>query len=89
MSPAPALAEAERDIVAHMNEDHADAVQLYATRLCGRDSEGWRLTGVDPEGADFRRGGAVARVDFGPRVEDAGGARQELIRLVGLARSER
>ena len=30
-----ALIEAEPDIVAHMNSDHADAVALYATELAG------------------------------------------------------
>jgi heme iron utilization protein len=87
--PAPALAEAERDIVAHMNEDHDEAVQLYATRLCGKIGAGWRMTGIDPEGADLRRAGEVARIDFASRVEDPAAARKELIRLVNLARSER
>ncbi len=32
---AEALSEREADIVGHMNEDHADAIELYATRLLG------------------------------------------------------
>jgi putative heme iron utilization protein len=83
---AAALAEAEARIVQHMNEDHADAVELYATRLLGRTGEGWRLTGVDPEGADLRREGQVARLAFDRPVHDAEGARQELVRLVKAAR---
>ena len=62
------LAEAEPEIVAHMNADHADAVQLYAERLLGRAGTGWRMTGIDPEGLDLRRrceaGGETARLDF-------------------------
>ncbi|MBI3452031.1 MAG: DUF2470 domain-containing protein [Rhodospirillales bacterium] len=80
------LADAEADIVAHMNDDHADAVQLYAAKLLGRDSGEWRMTGVDPEGADLRRGGEVARLAFGHPVRDAEGARAELVRLVKQAR---
>ena len=35
-SPAPRRSiEREADIVSHMNEDHADAIELYATRLLG------------------------------------------------------
>jgi heme iron utilization protein len=83
---AAALAEAEARIVQHMNEDHADAVVLYATRLLGRTGEGWRLTGVDPEGADLRLEGQVARLAFDRPIHDAEGARQELVRLVKLAR---
>lgn len=80
------LAEAEAEIVAHMNEDHGEAVELYATKLLGLDGGGWTMTGVDPEGLDLRRGGSVARVDFAGPVKDAMEARSELVRLAGEAR---
>jgi putative heme iron utilization protein len=86
-SGAAALAAAERDIVKHMNDDHADAVGLYATKLLGRSGEGWRMTGVDPEGVDLRRGGAIARLDFANPINDAEGARTELVRRVREART--
>jgi hypothetical protein len=84
---AAALAAREPDIVAHMNEDHADAVQLYAERLRGREGGGWRLTGVDIEGADLRRGGETARLWFDKAVSDAETCRVELVRLVKRARA--
>src|SRR5476651_423918 len=59
-----ALAAVEDDIVRHMNEDHADAVALYANVLLARPGEGWRVTGIDPEGIDLRSGGEVARLAF-------------------------
>jgi len=83
---ATALADAEADILAHMNKDHADAVQLYATKLLGHTGGGWTLTGVDPEGADLRHGGEVARLSFEHKVTDAEAARAELVRLVKKAR---
>jgi putative heme iron utilization protein len=83
---APALAAAEAEIVAHMNEDHADAVRLYATALLGQPDGAWVLTGVDPEGADLRCGGHVARLDFATPVHDPATARSELVRLVKEAR---
>jgi putative heme iron utilization protein len=86
-SGAAALAAAERDVVKHMNDDHADAVGLYATKLLGRSGEGWRMTGVDPEGVDLRRGGAIARLDFANPINDAEGARTELVRRVREART--
>ncbi len=82
-----ALAEAEADIVAHMNADHAEAVQLYATKLLGRSGNGWTMTGVDPEGTDLRRGGETARLVFEKPVIDAETARVELVRLVKKARA--
>jgi len=83
---APALAAAEAEIVAHMNADHADAVALYATRLLRRGGEGWRMTGIDPEGIDLRRDHETARLDFaalihkGPVLEPMA-ARQALVAL--------
>ena len=64
---ASALAAAEADIVAHMNEDHADAVALYAERLLGLAGTGWRMTGIDPEGLDLRRRTARWRGSISPR----------------------
>lgn len=81
-----ALAEAEAGIVAHMNDDHADAVALYAGRLLGRAGEGWVMTGIDPEGIDLRLEGEVARLPFAAPVHDAATARAELVRLVQEAR---
>lgn len=86
MSKCTALAEAEAGIVAHMNEDHADALSLYAERLLDRAGGGWVMTGIDPEGIDLRLGGETARLPFAERVLDAAAARVELVRLVEEAR---
>ena len=85
-SAAPALAAAESGILEHMNDDHAEAIELYATRLAGASGSGWRMTGIDPEGIDLRRGGAVVRLDFPAPVGDAEGARAALVRLARQAR---
>ncbi|MDA1308158.1 MAG: pyridoxamine 5'-phosphate oxidase family protein [Proteobacteria bacterium] len=83
-----ALQAAEADIVAHMNDDHADAVQAYASELLGMPGKGWRLTGCDSEGVDMRLDGKTARLRFAKPVFDAGGARAELVGLAKLARRE-
>jgi putative heme iron utilization protein len=84
--PPPALAEAESEIVAHMNDDHADAIELYATKLLRRSKGDWSMTGVDAEGADLRHRDQVARLPFDARVEDSTAVRSELVRLVNKAR---
>ena len=83
---SPALLEAEPGILAHMNADHADAIELYATRLLDRSAGGWQMTGIDAQGCDLRRGGEVARLDFPQPIRDAGEARKMLVQLVAQAR---
>lgn len=80
------LADGHDDIVAHMNQDHADAVVLYATRLLDQPAGDWRLVGIDPDGCDLAAGPMSARLPFATRVRDGGAARAELVRLVKLAR---
>ncbi len=82
-----ALADHERDIVDHMNADHADAVDLYAAMLTASPGNGWRMTGIDPEGADLGRDGRSLRLPFDRIVRDAESARAMLVRLVKTARN--
>lgn len=84
--PAPALEAAEAEIVAHMNQDHAEAVGLYATRLLGQAAGDWIMTGIDPEGVDLRAGARAARLDFASPVTDPAGARAALVALAKKAR---
>jgi putative heme iron utilization protein len=84
-SPWQALIEREADIVSHMNEDHADAVGLYATGLLGLAPGEWRMTGIDAFGCDLRWRGQVARLPFDAPVGDADSARKVLVDLVRRA----
>jgi putative heme iron utilization protein len=83
---ATALAAAEADILRDMNEDHADAVAGYARILLGRRGADWRMTGIDPEGADLRCRGEIARLDFAAPVLTPGAARAALVELAKKSR---
>lgn len=87
VSAAAALAEAEAGIVAHMNDDHAEAVGLYATRLLGQPAAAWRLTGIDPEGCDLRAENRTARLVFERRIATPAEARDALVALSRTARA--
>lgn len=87
VSDAAALAEAEAGIVAHMNDDHAAAVGLYATRLLGQPDAAWRMTGIDPEGCDLRAENRAARLVFERRIATPGEARAVLVDLAKKARA--
>lgn len=77
---AAALAEMEAGAVAHMNADHADAVQRYAA-LAGQEGDGWRLAGIDPEGLDLARGDLSARLWFAQPLAAAQDLRATLVAL--------
>jgi heme iron utilization protein len=84
---ADALIEAEDGAIAHMNEDHAEAVRLYATRLLGAEDGKWRLTGLDPDGLDLALGDATLRLPFPERVTDPQTLRKIVVDLAAKARA--
>lgn len=84
---AEALFEAEAGVVAHMNEDHADATRLYATKLMGAQDGPWRFDGVDPLGCEISLDGRALYVPFPDRATNAGDVRRVLVALVAQARS--
>jgi putative heme iron utilization protein len=88
ISDAAALLEAEQGAVDHMNADHRDATNLYATRLLGADAGDWRCTGCDPDGIDLAAGAKTLRLDFPERVTGPGALRKMLVRLADEARAK-
>ena len=88
LTGAEDLLAAEEGAVEHMNADHRDAMNLYATRLLGAASGDGRCTGCDPEGLDMQHGQATLRLDFPERVTDGTGLRKMLVRLAGEARKK-
>src|ERR1700744_3718629 len=81
VSDAAALIEAEQGAVDHMNEDHGDAMNLYATKLLGAESADWRCTGSDPEGMDLAADAVTLRLEFPARVTGPGDLRKMLVKL--------
>jgi putative heme iron utilization protein len=88
ISDAGALLEAEEGAIDHMNADHRDATNLYATRLLGAEVADWRCTGCDPDGLDLQAGAKTLRLDFPERVTGPGELRKILVRLADEARAK-
>ncbi|WP_445491812.1 HugZ family pyridoxamine 5'-phosphate oxidase [Rhodopseudomonas sp. RCAM05734] len=86
LSDADALLEAEQSAVDHMNTDHRDALNLYATRLLDAAPGDWRCTGYDPDGLDLADGATALRLDFPRRIVTPGALRQVLVELAAQAR---
>lgn len=65
---ADALLSAEQNAIDHMNTDHREALNLYATQLLGAEAADWRCTGCDPDGLDITTDARTLRLDFPQRV---------------------
>jgi putative heme iron utilization protein len=81
------LLAAEQGAVDHMNEDHADACRLYATKLLGAPDGGWRCAGLDPEGLELQNGRVALRLPFPQRVNGPGPLRAVLVKMAEEARA--
>jgi len=81
------LVAAEPEVLAHMNEDHADACRLYATKLLGAPDGAWRCVGCDPEGLELQLDRMALRLPFPQRVRAPGVLRVMLKQLAEQARA--
>lgn len=81
------LLAAEQGAIDHMNADHRDALNLYATKLLGAGPGDWRCTGCDPDGMDLQADTAALRLNFPRRITTSAALRQMLVDLAGQARA--
>jgi putative heme iron utilization protein len=86
VSDATALIEAEEGAVAHMNDDHAEACRLYATKLLGAAEGDWRCAGIAPDGIELQNGSDSLWLPFPQRVTGPGALRAVLKQLAEKAR---
>jgi len=80
LQPAAEIAQHEADILTHMNQDHGAAIRHMA-EAAGHEPDDWVMTGVDAEGCDLRRAGAVVRISFARALSTLEEVRAEMIRL--------
>jgi len=87
ISDAGTLLEAEQGAIDHMNADHRDTMNLYATKLLGAEPADWCCTGADPDGLDMQAGTQTLRLDFPQRIVTPTALRQVLKQLADHARA--
>src|ERR1700688_1950075 len=87
ISDAGALLETEQGAIDHMNADHREAMNLYATKLLGAETADWGCTGCDPDGIDMQAGTTTLRLEFPRRIVTSVALRQILKELADQARA--
>jgi putative heme iron utilization protein len=85
--PANQLAEAEPDIIAHMNGEHAHNLHDYCRHVYGKNPAAAHMVGIDCDGFDVRGDGELLRFEFDAPVADAAAAREALVALARKARA--
>ncbi|WP_274627928.1 HugZ family protein [Arvimicrobium flavum] len=82
-----ALATSEQSAIDHMNEDHLEAIALYARHFGGdKSSASWKMSGVDLDGMDLVDGDKCLRVFFREPLKDASEMRPALVAMARTAR---
>lgn len=76
----------EEGVLAHMNDEHGEALSLYARHFAGASEGLWTMTGIDAEGFDLACGDDVRRVFFDRPVEDETDIRDTLVAMAADAR---
>lgn len=84
---ADELLAAEESALEHLNEDHADALRLYAAHFDSQPEARWHATGIDPEGLDLSAGDRTSRIRFPQRIVAPKDLRGILAQLAAEARS--
>jgi len=82
-----ALDDAQVDIIAHMNKDHADTLRAYCRFVHHIDAGDARMIGIDQDGFDVRIESRVLRFDFDQPVTSPEQARVALIELARRSRT--
>ena len=87
MADSPALDAAAEEIIEHMNDDHADAIAAYALAH-HKQSENWRMIGIDTDGIDLSNGEDYLRINTPEQMQTPGDSRRALAKMAKLARGE-
>jgi hypothetical protein len=80
------LAGAEEDILAHMNQDHRDALRDYCRHVHAVECAAPAMVGIDCDGLDVRADDALLRFVFDQPVASPGAVRNALVALAQRAR---
>ncbi|OLP18156.1 heme iron utilization protein [Leptolyngbya sp. 'hensonii'] len=80
-------------ICTHMNEDHAEAILLYAKVFGGStEATAARMVAIDPQGMDLVTQSSIGevplRITFDHTLQDSEDAHHTLIAMVKQARSQ-
>lgn len=81
------LAASEQSALDHMNEDHLDAIAVYARHFAKASGDNWTLSGFDADGMDLVSGDDTRRVFFPQPLKAAQDLRIALVEMAKTGRA--
>jgi heme iron utilization protein len=78
----------ELSAVEHLNNDHADTIHLYATKILKAEPGAWVVTAIDPDGANLSLHDQSLRLNFSGPVFDADALRKKFTEIAYEARTK-
>jgi heme iron utilization protein len=87
LAPQLPIAQAEADVLRHMNAEHPHNLVDYCRHVHGMQAKNAQMCGIDCDGFDVRADGILLRFDFSGLIEDAEQARRELVSLARASRA--
>ncbi len=81
------FAAREQSAIDHMNEDHRDAIAIYARHFGKAKGDDWVVTGFDAEGMDLASGDQCLRVFFPQPLASAQDLRLVLVEMAKAGRA--
>ena len=85
--PAGEMEALEISAIEHMNQDHDEAIHLYATKILKAEPGPWRVLAIDPDGADLGLHDQSLRMEFHTPVFTAEALRKKFAELAYEART--
>ncbi|KQZ87041.1 pyridoxamine 5'-phosphate oxidase [Mesorhizobium sp. Root157] len=80
------LAASEQSALDHMNEEHLDAISVYASHFAKASGGNWTLSGFDADGMDLVAGDETRRVFFPNPLKSAQDLRPILVEMAKAGR---
>lgn len=81
------LAASEQSALDHMNEEHRDAISIYARHFAKAPDANWVLSGFDIDGMDLVAGDDTRRVFFPERLKSGRDLRVTLVEMAKAGRT--
>lgn len=82
------LAQIEGSAIDHMNADHQEAIDLYASSVTGKTEKNWHIATIDCQGMELAKSDQLIRIELDEELQSADALRTTLAKLADKLRNK-